>query len=384
MNFYQFFAKFQMNKKALLSSLAACIAISISTPSMAVSLLKNKKTPFLYDITTFTTTLNPPVKEEMETISIPQNKLRTRLVRSETDLTVEPLSIAIGPRESQLTAIAEKISAVGRVEELIAFLRKARDKAQPAKSGSSLKIVYITREAFPFVDPRALSDLYAKSNLNIEIDTHKIKSDKILRKEFLSQIAPFFTKKERRKIHRKISQGEPIFVSKDLLPEFAKKMVGKYIVFRGPNCFHAALAFHSPKLTSSTRINVKIEKNYHRAMINYDELWRAINQNFYEINPDEQSLKYGDMVVFFDVPEDQRKIFPVDYKTIRHATTYLFGGYTFSKGSKSPNSPYTVRELAEEWHTWKRYTKNLGVKVFRRSSKNVSLYPPRDSTDWMY
>jgi hypothetical protein len=121
-------------------------------------------------------------------------------------------------------------------------------------------------------------------------------------------------------------------------------------------------------------------------MINYDELWRVLSENFYEVNPDKLPLKYGDMLVFFDVPEDDADDLekPVDFRWIRHTATYLFGGFTFSKGSKSPNTPYTVRTLAEEWKTWKRYTDNLGVKVFRRSQKSVKAAPPRDLTDWIY
>jgi len=200
----------------------------------------------------------------------------------------------------------------------------------------------------------------------------------------MKQIRPFFGKSHRNKLMKKIRRGKPIKVSKHLLPNFAKKMIKKYIVYRGPNCFHAALAFHSPKLTSSSLINVKKEKGYHRAMINYDELWRAINHNFYEVKPDEQPLKYGDMLVFFDVPEDGEDTHPINFKWIRHTATYLFGGYTFSKGSKSPNTPYTVRTLSEEWSTWKKFTKNLGIKVFRRAKHKVTRKPPKELVDWIY
>ena len=180
--------------------------------------------------------------------------------------------------------------------------------------------------------------------------------------------------------------SDSIDVDTLLLPEFARKMVKKFTIYRGPNCFHAALAFQSPQLTSSSLINVKKESGYHRAMINYDELWRVLSENFYEVNPDKLPLKYGDMLVFFDVPEEQADDLdkPVDFRWIRHTATYLFGGYTFSKGSKSPNTPYTVRTIGEEWKTWKRYTENLGVKVFRRSQKTVKLAPPMDLTDWIY
>ena len=38
-------------------------------------------------------------------------------------------------------------------------------------------------------------------------------------------------------------------------------------------------------ITRSPRVNLKRENGYHRAMINYDELWIALNTKLYEINP---------------------------------------------------------------------------------------------------
>ena len=171
-------------------------------------------------------------------------------------------------------------------------------------------------------------------------------------------------------------------LDRDLLTPFARKMVGKFLVFRGPNCFHAALAFHSQKITSSPLVNVKEEQGYHRAMINYDELWRAINRHFYRVDPKTSQLKYGDMVVFFDVPENPGP--EVNFRWIRHTATYLFGPYTFSKGSKSPDTPYTVKTLADEWDTWRGFSKNLGVQIYRRNSAKVRGMPPGDVTDWIY
>ena len=114
-------------------------------------------------------------------------------------------------------------------------------------------------------------------------------------------------------------------------------------------------------------------------MINYDELWRAVNYNFYEIDPKTTPLKYGDLIMFFDVEDMNRSPY---FKWIRHAATYLFGNYTFSKGSKSPNSAYSVKTLEDEWTTWKRLTKNLQAKVFRRSRKSVNTRPPTDLQGW--
>lgn len=345
-----------------------------------------KRKPFNFDITSFTTTLSLPVKDDLETVKMSEAVMMKRLADAPKDETVEPLTVLLNDEESQIMQMAEKVALQGKVDQFADYLRSQMKQAKPVKSGQPAKTVEIGREGFDLVDHDAFSDLYSKSQHNLTIDTAALKNDRVLRREFMKQISPYFKKSERSALLSRIMSAQPIDVNTQLLPEFARKMVKKFTVYRGPNCFHAALAFQSPELTSSSLINVKKETGYHRAMINYDELWRVLSENFYEVNPDKLPLKYGDMLVFFDVPERVAEDLdePVDFKWIRHTATYLFGGYTFSKGSKSPNTPYTVRTLAEEWKTWKRYTDNLGVKVFRRSQKSVKAHPPLDLTDWIY
>jgi len=184
------------------------------------------------------------------------------------------------------------------------------------------------------------------------------------------------------RISKKIKNGSTLSLDKDLLPDFAKQRVANHTIFRGPNCFHAALAFQSPKLASSQFVNVRREKGYHNDMINYDELWRVLQRSFYEVDPLKSDMQYGDMIVFFETKDSNSGA--VDFKTLRHAATYLLGGYVFAKGSKSANSPYLVRTLGEEWDTWTKYTKRLGVKVFRRNLKHVTNAVPADPIDWVY
>jgi hypothetical protein len=368
-------------------ALGACAGALLSAgDGLAVTQFKAKRKPFNFDITSFTTTLSLPVKDELETVKMSEAVMLKRLKEAPKDETIEPLTILMTDEEQQIIQMAEKIALQGKVDQFTDYLRGQLKKAKPTKKGMATKTVEIGAEGFDMVDRDAFSDLYSKSQHNLTIDTSTLKADKTLRREFMRQISPYFKKAERSALLSKIMKGQPIDVNTQLLPEFARKMVKKFTVYRGPNCFHAALAFQSPQLTSSSLINVKKETGYHRAMINYDELWRVLSENFYEVNPEKLPLKYGDMLVFFDVPEEDADDLdkPVDFKWIRHTATYLFGGYTFSKGSKSPNTPYTVRTLAEEWKTWKRYTENLGVKVFRRSQKTVKSHPPLDLTDWIY
>ena len=365
---------------------AASIALATAEVGLAVTQYKSVRKPFLFDITTFTTTLNLPVVDQLEVVKMSKKQMTTRITKSVADETIEPLTIILNENEANIASVSEKLAPSGKVDDLSVFFREKLKTSKPVKKGSSAKTVEIDSQGLALIDTDAFADLYSKTHHNLTLNSKELQKDSVAKAELMKQLIPFLKKKERDKILSKINRGEAIEISKELLPDFPRKMVGKYIVQRGPNCFHAALAFHGPELTSSSLINVKNETGYHRAMINYDELWRVLNQNFYEVDPDAVPLKYGDMMVFFDVPsavsEDLNQ--PVDFKWIRHTATYLFGGYTFSKGSKSPNTPYTVRTLADEWRTWKRYTKNLGVKVFRRSSTSVRANPPMDLVDWVY
>ena len=364
-----------------------CLAASFcSWPSYAVTQFKPEVKPFSYKISSFSSALRLSIKDEVETVKMPLSVMQQRLAESTTDETVEPITVMLGSTEAQISAMAEKLAIKGKEDDLAAYIRRQIKKSPEIMVLPSARTVAINREAFGFIDHEALADLYAKPQHNLTIDGAGLKGDRAARRKLLHEVSPFLSVTERKAIQTKINKGDALNVNTDLLPEFARSMVKKFIIYRGPNCFHAALAFQSPLLTSSSQINVKHEVGYHRAMINYDELWRVLNQEFYEVEPEKQPIKFGDMLVLFDVPDAyvQHPEGPPDFHWIRHTATYLFEGYTFSKGSKSPNTPYSVRTLEEEWKTWKHFTKNLGVKVFRRSLKAIRPHPPVDQSDWIY
>ena len=199
----------------------------------------------------------------------------------------------------------------------------------------------------------------------------------------LRELKYFFPASDLKKIKKKITKSPSLIVDRDLLPEFAAKMVKRYTIFRGPNCFHAVLAFQDPAFPKSVFMNVKKEPGYHRAMINHDELWRVLKENFYEVYPHTSKLNFGDIIVFFKIPEDDNEIFP-SYRWLKHTAVYLFNNYTFSKGSKSSNSPYTVKTLKEEWRVWKKILQNPAIKVFRRASHNLNKKFTANLKDWLY
>ncbi len=346
---------------------------------------------YTYSLKEVSAALDIPVRDTVETVAMPDTIMEERLEKAASDPTVEPLTLVVGAKPTQIAALATKIAKGGKKSELIKYITGKLDLSPAAKLTSdigdqSAKTVTLDRAGFNLIDSAKLGAVFAKPQHNLVIQGTAFQTNKQLTKNFMRELVPFFDKPARAEIRAKFRKGENLDVNTDLLPEFAKSMLKKYIIFRGPNCFHAALAFQSVILPSSSFINVKEEPGYHRAMINYDELWRTIATEFYEIDPGRQPLKYGDMLVFFDVPERQsdQASTEIDFHWIRHTATHLFNGFTFSKGSKSPNTPYTVRTLTEEWDTWKKFTKNLGLRVFRRSLAKVNEKPPVDLIDWVY
>ena len=129
-------------------------------------------------------------------------------------------------------------------------------------------------------------------------------------------------------------------------------------------------------------MTTSFQRTHHSTMINSEELHRTLRRQFYEV-PDGSSLKYGDILVFYDRPSRWQRA-PAQARWIRHAAVYLFDKYLFSKGSKSANSIYSVKTLATEWRFWEQKSTDMAIKVFRRTHKNVRNQPPRSLKDWIY
>ncbi len=349
-------------------------------PVFGVTGYDRKDRGFVRDLGELRASINLPSSEVIETVKIPYTKIKTRLKKNKSDERIDPIQIYLPKDNAGLAALVNKLAKPRQKQALQkAFIEKLR--ALPP-SNNAKEFVTINEKDFSLIKISALANELAKPHRNVTVDSAKVFENTKLRRNFLGQIKPFLSQNDRLNILSKLRAGINLRVDDDLLPDFAEKMIKKFVVFRGPNCFHAALSFHGQKLTRSPNINVKEERGYHRAMINYDELWRAINRYFYEVDPNQSPLKYGDMLVFYDVPKSGSE--RVNFRWIRHTATYLFGPYTFSKGSKSPNTPYTIKTLEDEWDTWMGYTSNLGVKVFRRTASKVNKLPPVDLTDWVY
>ena len=320
-----------------------------------------------------------PVSDMIQEISPSLSQIKKRVYRNGNEVSIEPMSIPIPKSLAKQQRLIEKISRPGESEQIFEWFA---DPSKQILTKYGKKKLRLDSSMLPLFDLQALQDIYTKRHHRLILDGAILRSDPVARDQLLQQVGPFIGKDKSKKLTSQIAHRREIIVSNALLPEFPSESVGKYSIHRGPNCFHAALAFHGEQITNSPFFNVREESGYHRKMINYDELWRAIQLNFYEIDPQKTDLKYGDMIVFFDVPTSSE--YEVYFRWIKHASTYLFNHYVFSKGSKSADSIYAIRTIEEEWSAWKRRTENLAIKVFRRSLRHVKTTPPRNLQDWIF
>lgn len=346
----------------------------------AVTQYRPEAIGFIRDPNMLRASIAVPVREKIVELQPPVKTVLTRIEKSPEDKRIEPLAISVPKNEQELEEFSEEISQEGKAKEARLLLLEKLRKRGP-NNFKSVR-VEVEKGDMSVFDPTSLAGTLAKTHHDVSVLGGELFQRSSVRQALFDQLKPFFSVAHRKALWNRMKGGDEISLDEELLPSFARKVVRKFLVFRGPNCFHAALSFHGQKLTQSPFVNVKEEKGYHEAMINYDELWRAITQNFYEVNPVDSPLKYGDMLVFFNIPEKPEA--NINFRWIRHTATYLFGPYTFSKGSKSPDTPYSVKTLEEEWNTWLGYTQRMGVKIYRRNLSKVKKAPPIDLTDWIY
>ena len=345
-----------VKQRNILGQMALFFAISTSlcfsfAANAAVAPEKSQRPKFSYDLSEFKSSLNLSLSVKDEVIKIPDRQIDLRLSKAATDPRIEPLQLTVDLQEDKIMDLATRIARPNKKLAVANYIKNGFDQGEEIP-GTKLRLVTISKEAYEMIDPEALELLFSKVHHDVTVNSAGLRFSRKDRANFLSQISPFLSTNDLRKIEAKIDAGQALSMDKDLLPTFARQRIASHTIFRGPNCFHAALGFQSPRLASSSLVNVRREIGYHQDMLNYDELWRILKLSFYEIDPARNELQYGDMIVFFEAKDAAKP--GIDYKTLRHAATYLVGGYVFAKGSKSANSPYLVRTLGEEWKTWSK------------------------------
>lgn len=326
--------------------------------------------------------LDVPVSDQMVPILMPTEMFDARLKSvgktSPKYTYVEPITLFVPKDQDKRFHFLTQIANHGSAAEL--FMEVMQHAKESKESEDQKTLIYtFTPESVHLLDVSKYMEMNKKNHHQLSLDARKFPVAAM--QELVAQVRPFLSRNRLNKLKTSVAAGDRISVDTLLLPDFASKVIRQHTAYRGPNCFHAALAFQDSSFVKSPLVNVKEEPGYHPSMINFDELWRVLKVSFYEINPERSPLKYGDMIVFFDVPE-KNEYQSVNFHTIRHASTYLFDGYVFSKGSKSANTPYVIRTVAEEWGTWKAFAKNLGVKVYRRNTAKLRDKSVQDLSEW--
>lgn len=351
----------------------------LSLPALAVTDYQPVDIPFTKELADLKASLTPAVRDEVEKIYIPLKKLKTRITNPKNDPTIEPVTLTVPRSESGLNQLAQKLAAPGKAKVLAENLLAKIKKNGPSNKESIR--VELKAEDLNLLNLKVLSRVLQKENHVVILNTRELTTNSQQWDELKNQLSYLLSKEQLSKINKKVRNGSDLSLEEDMLPPFPKRMAGKFIVYRGPNCFHASLSFYDQQMPKSPDINIKEEEGYHRSMINYDELWRVISNQFYEIDPRHNPLKYGDLMVFFQVPEHASKT--INFKWIRHTSVYLFGPYTYSKGSKSPSTPYSVKTVTEEWNQWQTMVPTLGMRVYRRQA-NGEARLPMGRDDWIY
>lgn len=339
---------------------------------------------FTVDYQVLSPSITLPVNSVAKKISINPSTILTRIQQSQQDFRVEPIEIYFDNKTTAIKSVANKIAQEGEVAQLVSWFRSNLKKNPLAgQKGERPFLATIDANGLSLIDSARLGHFFAKSTQRLAIDFQKIAEQPELLSELLSQLSYFLPHHEIENIKSLITSNRASELSdSSILPEFARKFLGRYVPFKGPNCFHAALAFQGLEFAGSENVNIRREEGYHEIMINNDELSRALSSQFYEIDPKFAPLKYGDIIVFFEISDPQKAA--ADFRTIKHASVFLFNNFVFAKGSKSANSPYVIKIIEEDWKLWTKITDELGAKVFRRGLKRARKSPPSNLSDWIY
>lgn len=321
-----------------------------------------------------------PVIDHKKTVKVSEKQLLKRVYGSIETEEIEPLYVRVASFSEQgIEEFAWKYGNRGKKSQLVQKIRSDLEKYTSHYPKSHNPRVMLHADLLSYLNMHKVRSRFQTEHHQLSLIASKLSS--VQQQVLLDSVTDYLPSQKVNVLAKKLRMSQQIPLNPYLLPKFAAKKLETFNIVRGPNCFHSAMAFHSQKLANSIFHNVNREKGYHREMINNDELLMLLNIYFQELDPRDVSLKYGDVMVFLDVKNPLAN--SIHYKWIKHTSTFLFNGYTFSKGSKSANSPYVIKALPEEWRTWENNTKLLGLKVFRRKVKNVKKMPPKKLNGWL-
>lgn len=296
---------------------------------------------------------------------------------------IEPMSIRIKSDLSNIKSITEEFARKSKRFLLLKYLKEAPDGQIISPKDKHHKRIIIGPSALKYLRKNSLRSALKQPSHELKIDLDHLRSDSSVRNKVWSSVSPLLGADRKRILKKTLLSKERFASASAFLPKFAAERLRTFASDRGLNCFHAAVSFSSPNFPKIPSVNPRREPGHHREMINHDELSRIFDYGYYEINPKTTKVKYGDVVAYFDIHPKNRKERP-HYKTLKHASVFLFNDYVFAKGSKSANSAYRIRKLKDEWADWKKYTNHLAVKIYRKSSPISKRGLPQPRNDWLY
>lgn len=324
--------------------------------------------------------LNLTVKAYDSPLLIPKDHIYKRVREYAHDPRIEPITLSVNTQdETSIRRIAQSYALNPHlVEALAVYLQQSPHGVYPLspkkqKKSPHLKRVIIGADGLSLMDITKLQQRLSSPSIRLEIQPSQ--SEYAQKQQLLSQIRSFVDPQALEGLRNRLMGEKSMAVGikePHFLPLFAQRMLRRHVYYRGPNCFHAAMAFQDSALITMSRTNLRREPHHHRLMINHDELWHILNWYFYEVDPAKSKLKYGDVIVFLDVPRTHADHKPADHFMFVHASAYLFNNFVFSKGSKSPNTAYTIKTLEQEMETWSRHANRLVLKVYRKNYVNLS------------
>ena len=379
-----------------ISTLLISLSFFVNFSSFNIAYGINHKTSsgfWTWNVSQLRPSLDLPLIALERQLIISEKMIMTRTHLFDIDKRIEPLYASLSkPYNKSIEKFIQKYKKSDDYAiPLAEYLRISPAGIYPNSKNKSknkkkqFKRVILNPLALSFINLDKFRQKFSTNTYDLVLQSKYLKRNTKARYNLLNQTKTYLSAKKINQLRHYLKSKSNIDITNHLLPEFAQKMLNKFVAFKGPNCFHAAMGFQDKSLLTMERTNVRLEPNHHHLMINHDELWRIVNWYFYEINPKKTPLQYGDVIMFLDVPENRAKNQPAEYSWIIHASAYLFSDFVFSKGSKSPNSPYSIKTLNQEWQTWTELSSNLAVKVFRKSFDNFKQKSTVVSrSGWLY
>lgn len=251
---------------------------------------------------------------------------------------------------------------------LFNLLNKLKKKVLKVTPNGGMRLT-ITKAILPYISEATIQEASLKKSLVVWLKINKVNASNLRQigdhfsnhwKQWeVTSIIKDYIKQKKRQLR----------VDEVFFPLFAKENLFTYENVVGPNCFHASIAFNNPLVSIYNFINIRKEKNHHRRMINHNELWSALNRFYMPVDPRVTPLKFGDVIIFFDMASGNGEFV---YRSFKHATTYLFNNMLFNKNSKSPKSPYLILPLSMVHKMWKDRFPLLRYRVFREKRMYLS------------